>query len=153
MSKRFLKEIRSGRLWGKTFLAGALTGLIVLSVAWGQTPPPAPAHPAGQVGPGSTASIGPAQGVRGAVVDAPHQVLNSALTPETRQTLQEAMNSYGSAAADNSGAAGEVILGPGEAAQLDGTTVGRIAFDTLPDRVKGALGAPVRESLNNSQGR
>jgi len=31
--------------------------------------------------------------------------------------------------------------------------VDKIAFDTLPDRVKGALGAPIHETLSNSQGR
>ena len=151
MSTRFLKQMVAARMPGKIFVVGILTGLVVISAAWGQT---APAKPAGQVGPGTTAIIGPGQGVGGAPVDAPHKTLNNALRPETPQTRKDAMNSFGAAApAGNPVAAGEVILGPGEAEQLDGATVGRIAFSALPDQVKGALGAPVHDTLSTSQGR
>lgn len=54
----------------------------------------APAHPTGQIVPGATGTISPAQGVTPATVakTKANKILNGALTPKTRQTLQEAMN-------------------------------------------------------------
>jgi len=53
--------------------------------------------PVSQVGPGSTASITPARGVVPAPANTPQKhILDAALTPKTRQTLQEAMDSAGS---------------------------------------------------------
>jgi hypothetical protein len=46
-----------------------------------------------QVTPGATAT-GPAKGIGPAPANSPqHQILTTALSPETRQTLQDAMNS------------------------------------------------------------
>ena len=74
-----------------------LAGLsaILTASAVGQTAPPTP--PAtGQIGPGSTGSIN--HGVSSATGDKPHKILDGALTPETRDTLQKAMNSPAAAA-------------------------------------------------------
>jgi hypothetical protein len=47
-----------------------------------------------QVGPGSTASGSPAKGIGPAPANSKqHQILSGALSPQTRQTLQQAMNS------------------------------------------------------------
>jgi len=46
-----------------------------------------------QIGPGKTGSISPTQGVTPASGDKAKSILNGALTPQTRQTLQDAMNS------------------------------------------------------------
>jgi Spy/CpxP family protein refolding chaperone len=73
----------------KPVLALALASLLVTS-APAQTAPPATNAPA-QVGPGSSSSITP-QGPKPAP-DKQHQLLNGALTPKTRQTLQDAMDS------------------------------------------------------------
>jgi hypothetical protein len=50
-----------------------------------------------QIGPGGAGSVG--HGASGSLGEKPHKILNSALTPETRQTLQQAMNSSGAAPA------------------------------------------------------
>ncbi len=47
-----------------------------------------------QISPGSTASNSPAKAIGPAPANTKqHQILTSALSPQTRQTLQEAMNS------------------------------------------------------------
>jgi hypothetical protein len=54
---------------------------------------PAGAQSTTQVTPGATAT-GPAKGIGPAPANSPqHQILTTALSPETRQTLQDAMNS------------------------------------------------------------
>jgi hypothetical protein len=60
--------------------------VVLACPASGQTPPPATA----QIGPGSTGSI--SHGVSSGTGDKPHEILKGALSPKTRQTLQEAMN-------------------------------------------------------------
>jgi len=79
----------------KTFLVRTLRGELQLAAvfsvlfaisALGQTA-------STQISPGSTAAP-PAKGIGPAAANTPqHQILTSALSPETRQTLQEAMNS------------------------------------------------------------
>jgi hypothetical protein len=70
-------------------------GAILTASAVGQTAAPVP--PAtGQIGPGSTGSID--HGVSGVTGDKPHKILDGALTPATRETLQKAMNSPAAAA-------------------------------------------------------
>ena len=50
--------------------------------------------PVTQIGPNSVTSVGPAKGIGPAPANTKqHQILTSALSPQTRQTLQEAMNS------------------------------------------------------------
>jgi len=144
MSSRNFQRLKAMRQVGTCILIAAASGLLVISIAQGQTP--APASPMGQIGPGSTGSISPAQGVNGAPVDAPHQALNAALTPETRQTLLDAMNSVDAGPS-------EITVGPGEAAELDGTTAAKIDFAKLPDQVKRALGGAVQETLYTGAGR
>jgi hypothetical protein len=63
-------------MWGEILLTGAFSCLFALS-ALAQNASPAPAK-----------GIGPAP-----VNTKQHQILNVALSPQTRQTLQEAMNS------------------------------------------------------------
>ena len=123
-------------------LGVAAASLILISAAWGQAT--SPVHPAGQIGPGTAGSISPAQGVTGAGAGgATKKMLDNALTPQTRQTLQDAMNSVGP------DAAGAITVGPGEAAQLDGAGATKVDFDTLPDSVKNALGAAAHDALRS----
>ena len=85
------------QIMNRLFPAVILAGLsaILTASAVGQTPAPAP--PAtGQIGPGSTGSIN--HGVSNVTGDKPHKILDGALTPETRETLQKAMNSPAAAA-------------------------------------------------------
>jgi hypothetical protein len=52
------------------------------------------AAPTTQIGPATVASASSAKGIGPAPANTPqHQILKGALSPETRQTLQEAMNS------------------------------------------------------------
>ena len=44
-----------------------------------------------QIGPGKTSAIN--HGATAPAGDKPHKILNGALTPQTRETLQKAMNS------------------------------------------------------------
>jgi hypothetical protein len=73
---------------GKSLPAMVLAGwaVVLACPASGQTPPPATA----QIGPGSTGSI--SHGVSKGTGNKPHEILQGALSPKTRQTLQEAMN-------------------------------------------------------------
>jgi hypothetical protein len=73
------------------------TSLVVLSAA-AQTAPTSTAKTAAQVPSGATATISPAQGVTAPAADKPNGILKSALTPTTRQTLLDAMNSVAPAA-------------------------------------------------------
>jgi hypothetical protein len=95
VSERFLKKFVSDLRRGKVFFVGAMAGLSVATLALGQTaaPAPAPVSASGQIVPGNTGSISPAGGVKPSAADAPHKVLAGALSPKTRQTLQEAMDS------------------------------------------------------------
>lgn len=72
----------------KTILIGAFScfcGLTVLAQN---------ATPVTQITSGSTASANPAKGIGPAPANTPQKhILNGALSPQTRQTLQEAMNS------------------------------------------------------------
>jgi Spy/CpxP family protein refolding chaperone len=74
-------------------LTAAQTAPAPASTPAPSTPSPsAPAHATGQIGPGTTGTISPAQGVTPSTANKAGQILNGALTRKTRQTLQEAMN-------------------------------------------------------------
>jgi hypothetical protein len=77
----------------KIFLTTAFSCLFALS-ALAQN-----SSPVTQVGPGATASTTtPAKGIGPAPANSKqHQILTSALSPKTRQTLQQAMNSVATA--------------------------------------------------------
>ncbi len=62
-------------------------GFGLLASVRAQTADPA----ASQIGPGSTGSI--SHGVKPTAASRPHQILKAALTPETRDRLQQAMDS------------------------------------------------------------
>ena len=69
------------------FLAISLVvSLSTTARAADQTPPVAQ-----QIGPGKTSAIN--HGTTAPAGDKPHKILNGALTPQTRETLQKAMNS------------------------------------------------------------
>jgi hypothetical protein len=88
---------------------------------------------AGFSAPAQTAAPAPAIGP--ATTGVSKTILAKALTPETRQTLQEAMDSY-----DPLPASGPmVMIGPGEGAELDGAKVSRVPYDSLPAPLKAAL--------------
>jgi len=127
-------------------------GGIVLAVAWAllaglsalaqnNTAPAAP------IGPGNTGTIGPAQGAPAAPTK---KMLDNALSPETRNTLQDAINSVDPAAVALT--ANQLDLGPGEGAELDGTTVTRVDFAHLPARLRAALGGKTSGTLTDSTG-
>jgi len=135
-----LKKLVSGGF----LLAGALiVGLEISALAQNTS----------QIGPGNTGSISPAQGVSGGANDPSGKKLNSALTPETRQTLQEAMDSVDPATLVDSGSSREVTLGPGEGAEIDGTGINRVAFDRLPGLLKNAMSNGTLNNLNGNLGR
>jgi hypothetical protein len=71
-----MKTFLTRPLWGEIVLTGAFSCLFAIS-ALAQNASPAP-----------TKGIGPAP-----ANSKQHQILNGALSPQTRQTLQEAMNS------------------------------------------------------------
>jgi hypothetical protein len=106
-----------------------------------------PALSSDQIGPGASGSIGSTQGVNDAKNGASKRILDHALTPQTRQTLQEAMNSEPSGSTKASPR--EVSLGPGEAAQLKGRTATKIDYGSLPKPVQGALGGAVHHTLKS----
>ena len=76
-------------VWRRDLLAAVLVGVVGLS-AFGQV-----ANAPTQITPGATLPNGAAAKPIGAApANSPqHQILSSALSPETRQTLQQAMNS------------------------------------------------------------
>jgi len=82
----------------KTFSAKSLVRDLACTVAFcSLSALTAPAQTAtSQILPGATApSSAPAKAIGPAPVNTPqHQILTTALSPTTRQTLQEAMNSY-----------------------------------------------------------
>ena len=83
-----MKTFLTRTLWGEILLAGVFSCLFALS-ALAQN-----ASPASQIGPGSAASVSPAKGIGPAPVNTKqHQILTGALSLQTRQTLQEAMDS------------------------------------------------------------
>jgi hypothetical protein len=84
MDHRFRQIFRRGKSLLAVLLAGC--AVVLAFPASGQTPPPATA----QIGPGSTGSI--SHGVSKGTGDKPHEILQGALSPKTRQTLQQAMN-------------------------------------------------------------
>ena len=94
------------------------------------------ASPAAPVGPGNT--------------DTTKKMLANALTPETRQTLQQAMDSVDPTTLLIPGTA--LTLGPGEAAELDGAKADRIAFASLPAPVRNALSGDAHHALSGSAG-
>jgi hypothetical protein len=105
------------------------------------------ANPTTPLGPGNTGTLGPGQGAP----PAPSQkMLDSALTPETKQTLQDAMNSVNPATMVP--AVNALDLGPGEAAEMDGTKASRIAFAQLPNSLRAALGGGTHRALTDSTG-
>jgi hypothetical protein len=60
-----------------------------------------------QITPGATAT-GPAKGIGAAPANSPqHQILTTALSPETRQTLQDAMNSVPAPVSSHSSTSGK----------------------------------------------
>ncbi len=67
------------------------------------------------------------------------KMLDHALTPETRQTLQEAMDSVDTTTPPAPTSDKQAMVGPGEALVMDGTKVTRIPYASLPDPVKKAL--------------
>jgi hypothetical protein len=74
-------------IWRSLLLLAAMAGLAVFS-AGAQT-----TGSTTQVTPGATAP-GPTKGIGPAPANSPqHEILTTALSPETRQTLQDAMNS------------------------------------------------------------
>jgi hypothetical protein len=102
-----MTNVRSAKLVSAVAPALALT----FSLAPGQTAPtpvstaassppavvapattPPTAHATGQIGPGTTGTISPSQGVTPATAAKAAKILKGALTPGTRQTLQDAMN-------------------------------------------------------------
>ena len=83
-----IKIFLSGSAWREVWLTGAFSCAFALS-ALAQN-----ASPASQIGPGSAASVSPAKGIGPAPVNTKqHQILTGALSLQTRQTLQEAMDS------------------------------------------------------------
>jgi hypothetical protein len=119
----------------------AAVPLVLVAVA------PVPARSSDQIGPGASGSIGSTQGVNDAKNGASKRILDHALTPQTRQTLQEAMDSESSK--PGRAARNEVSLGPGEAAQLKGRTATKIDYGSLPKPVQGALGGTVHHTLKS----
>jgi len=127
-------------------------GGVVLAVAWALLAGlsvlaqnnPAPATP---IGPGNTGTIGPAPGAPAAPTK---QLLDDALSPQTRNTLQDAINSVDSAAVVVTDK--QLDIGPGEGAELDGTKVVRVDFASLPARLRIALGGKTNGTLTNSTG-
>jgi hypothetical protein len=102
------------------------------------------AAPTTPVGPGQTKSLGAAP--NGA---APSQkMLNDALTPQTRQTLQQAMDSVDPATL--AVPATKLSIGPGEAAELDGKKISPIAYSALPAPVRSALSGDARNTLSGA---
>jgi hypothetical protein len=81
----------------KFFSLSAAFFVSTLSLAMAQTTPasstPASTTTTGQIGSGTTGTISRSQGVTPSTADKAHKILNNALTPKTRQTLQAAMNS------------------------------------------------------------
>jgi hypothetical protein len=102
-----------------------------------------------QIGPGTTASPNSTQKVGPATGGQPKKMLDQALTPQTRRTLQEAMNS---APSEGTKPNREVTLGPGEGAKLSGSNAEKVPYKTLPAPVKKALGGGVKDNLGGSQG-
>lgn len=83
-----MKSLLSFTTRRKILFLGAISSLCTFS-ALGQN-----AAPVAQIGPNSTASGSSAKGIGPAPVNTKqHQILSSALSSQTRQTLQEAMNS------------------------------------------------------------
>lgn len=109
------------------------------------------AVPAAQVSPGTAASISPQQGIGAAPANTPqHEMLNGALSPETRQALAEAMAEYPTADTTPSGA---FEVGPGEVAELDGSHFSKIALTAAPASLQEALGSETQRSLLTGAGR
>ncbi len=88
------------------------------------------------VGPGDTQNVNPSQGKP---APATQKQLDNALTPETRQTLQQAMEAMDPST--NNSAATTMELGPNEGAVIDGHQVTRIEYARLPARLRAALTA------------
>jgi hypothetical protein len=75
------------------------------------------------------------------------KMLNDALNPQTRQTLQQAMDSVDPASLVVPETS--LTLGPGEAAEIDGTQASKIAFAKLPALVRSALSTGARRVLSD----
>ena len=84
-----MKTFLTRTLWGEILLAGVFSCLFALS-ALAQN-----ASSTSQVGPGdAAATVSPTQRIGPASTNTKqHQILSGALSSQTRQTLQEAMNS------------------------------------------------------------
>jgi hypothetical protein len=78
---------------GRHVLGGGILVVLVFSTVFGLSAGAQTAPNATQVPAGSTAAIGPATGPGAATPDTPQgKILKGALAPETRKTLQEAMD-------------------------------------------------------------
>jgi hypothetical protein len=101
----------------------------------------------GQIVPGATGSISPSQGVNAKGGKPPPHLMDDALSSQTRQSLLDAMTTVSPSIATS------VTVGPGEAVELDGTTIDQVSFDSLPDAMKQALNAKTHGILSNGAGR
>jgi hypothetical protein len=106
----------------------------------------APSSSSGQIKAGASGSITPDHGVVLSATGKPKKALDDALTPETRQTLLDAMNS--STPTGKPAASHEIILGPGDAAKVGDSKAEKVSYKSLPAPVKNALANGVQGNLN-----
>jgi hypothetical protein len=138
--KTFFRTFISTRMGLGVALAGFI-GISALAQNSGTT---------GQIVPGATGSISPSGGVNPKGSNPPAHVMANALSPQTRQTLQEAMNTVNTASTPM---LTDMIVGPGEAVEMDGATIDQISFNSLPDVMKTALNFQIYAVLRNGAGR
>ena len=100
------------------------------------------------VTPGQTQKIGPAPAPGSTTAAPTKKMLDDALAPQTRQTLQQAMDSIDPATL--AVPVTKLSIGPGEAAELDGKKINPIAFSALPAPVKDALSGGARNTLSGA---
>lgn len=116
--KRIIPKLAPGVFW----LAATLVSSVAIS-ALAQS-----ASPSGQIGPGTPSN----------------PTLKSALAPQTRQTLLEAMEAVDSPALGNpADSSKEVMLSWGECAKIDQTGVTRVPFVSVPAQLKAALNGDI----------
>lgn len=131
MTKILFKKLMGGEL-----LVGSVFVCLFAVSALAQSAPSS-----GQIPAGSSGSISPSQGIGPANTEVSNKILGSALSPDTRQTLQEAMDADDAATSGSAVSGTALELGTGEAAVIDGTTVKRIPYDSVPEPLKKALAA------------
>ena len=83
----------------------------------------------------------------GGTTDPSKAILANALSPQTRQILQEAIDEADASTSST------LDIGPGEGAELDGTKADRVDFAALPGPLRDALGGGTRQTLSNGAGR